>query len=56
MKYTLNRTENDLYVFGEKGNEGSRIEISKDFVPKGIVEDYIVEINKVNFIHFYANR
>lgn len=48
MKYTLDRIENDLYVFVEKGNEGNQVAISKDFVPIGIIEGDIVDINNQN--------
>ncbi|OBW57015.1 hypothetical protein A9986_09715 [Solibacillus silvestris] len=51
MKYTLDRIENDLYVFVEKGNEGNQIEISKDFVPMGIVEGDIIEIKIDNGLY-----
>ncbi|MBD8037063.1 DUF3006 family protein [Solibacillus sp. A46] len=44
MKYTLDRIENDLYVFVEKGNEENQVEISNKFVPDGILEGDIVEI------------
>lgn len=48
MKYTLDWIENDLYVFVEKGNEGNRVEISKDFVPIGIIEGDIEDFNNQN--------
>lgn len=51
MKYTLDRIENDLYVFVEKGNEGNQIEISKDYVPLGIVEGDIIEIENDNGLY-----
>lgn len=51
MKYTLDRIENDLYVFVEKGNEGNQIEISKDYVPLGIVEGDIIEIKNDNGLY-----
>lgn len=54
MKYTLDRIENNLYVFVEKGNEGNQIEIYKDSVPKGIVEGEIIEIKNEWIIQFQA--
>lgn len=51
MKYTLDRIENDLFVFVEKGNEGNQIEISKDYVPLGIVEGDIIEIENDNGLY-----
>ncbi|MER2171270.1 MAG: DUF3006 family protein [Psychrobacillus psychrodurans] len=48
MRYTLDRIENDLYVFVEKGNEGNQVEISKVLVPIGIIEGNIVDIDKQN--------
>lgn len=51
MKYTLDRIENDLYVFVEKGNEGNQIEISKDYVPLRIVEGDIIEIENDNGLY-----
>ena len=51
MKYTLDRIENDLYVFMEKGNEGKQIEISKDYVPLRIVEGDIIEIENDNGLY-----
>ena len=54
VKYTLDRVENDLYVFVEKGNEGNQVEISKDFVPAGIVESDIVEITIVDDIYTFT--
>lgn len=51
MKYTLERIENDLFVFVEKGNEGNQIEISKDYVPLGIVEGDIIEIENDNGLY-----
>lgn len=54
VKYTLDRVENDLYVFVEKGNEGNQVEISKEFVPAGIVESDIVEITIVDDIYTFT--
>ena len=51
MKYTLDRIENDLFVFVEKGNEGNQIEILKDYVPLGIVEGDIIEIENDNGLY-----
>ena len=54
VKYTLDRIENDLYVFVEKGNEGNQVEILKEFVPTGIIEGDIVEITIVNDIYTFT--
>lgn len=54
VKYTLDRVENDLYVFVEKGNEGNQVKISKEFVPAGIVESDIVEITIVDDIYTFT--
>lgn len=54
VKYTLDRVENDLYLFVEKGNEGNQVEISKEFVPAGIVESDIVEITIVDDIYTFT--
>lgn len=51
MKYTLDRIENDLFVFVEKGNEGNQIEILKDYVPLAIVEGDIIEIENDNGLY-----
>lgn len=53
MKYTLDLIEKDLYVFVEKGNEGNHIEISKNFVPKGIVKGDIIEIHNENGLYIF---
>lgn len=54
VKYTLDRMENDLYVFVEKGNEGNQVEILKEFVPAGIIEGDIVDITKVDDIYTFT--
>lgn len=51
MKYTLDRIENDLFIFVEKGNEGNQIEIMKEYVPLGIVEGDIIEIENDNGLY-----
>lgn len=51
MKYTLDRIENDLYIFVEKGNEENQLEISKNLVPIGIVEGDIIEIENDNGLY-----
>ena len=43
-KYTLDRIENEQYVFVEKGNETNEVIIVKDFVPVDIAEGDIVNI------------
>lgn len=44
MKYTLDRIENDQFIFVEKGNEINEIIIAKEFVPIDISEGDIVNI------------
>lgn len=43
-KYTLDRIENEKYVFVEKGNEVNQIIIDGEFIPFDIPEGEIVEI------------
>lgn len=40
-------------VFVEKGNEGNHIEISKNYVPIGIVEGDIIEIDNENGFYIF---
>ena len=54
VKYTLDRMENDLYVFVEKGNEGNQVEILRELVPAGINEGDIVEITIVDNIYTFT--
>ena len=54
VKYTLDRVENDLYIFVEKGNEGNQLVILKEFVPAGIIEGDIVEITIVDDIYTFT--
>ena len=54
VKYTLDRVENDLYVFVEKGYEDNQVEILKEFVPAGIIEGDIVEITIVDDIYTFT--
>lgn len=46
IKYTLDRVENDQFVFVEKGNEVNEIIIAKEFVPINIAEGDIVKITR----------
>ena len=43
-KYTLDRVENEQFVFVEKGNEENQIKLDQELVPFEIVEGDIVEI------------
>lgn len=45
-KYTLDRVENEQYVFLEKGNESNEVIIAKEFVPFDITEGDIVKVGE----------
>lgn len=53
-KYTLDRIENEQYVFVKKGNEEHQIEILKELVPFEITEGDIVEITIEDDIYTFA--
>lgn len=53
MKYTLDRIENDLYVFVEKGNEEIQIVIDGELIPFDIFEGEIVEIVIENDVYTF---
>lgn len=53
-KYTLDRIENEQFVFVEKGNEENQIKLDQELVSFEIVEGDIVEITIEDEIYTFT--